>query len=561
MRPFIYFLILLCLVACPFAYGQVVNDPCVPSPTTLCLNNDRFEVNVDWATESGNDETVSNFSAMGDGRGTLIDDGWAGVWFFDPDNLEMIVHIFQGCGFNNNYWVFAAGLTNVEVTLTVSDTQTGETKEFFSPLGMPFEPITDTDAFATCPRQSLQSSKSPGTPPGDTVTPEALGDCVGDATHACLLDERFEVFVETLGFTSPATVLSDGTVGFPFTNPTFFDLVVTIRDGRSVNENFWVTYSSFPPVNFTLTVIDHVTDTSKVYEHVSTDPNLVQDKEAFNDGPITAIDGTHGGSWYQPARDGEGFIFDIFLIGDVPYLALYYFTYENNASGRQAWLVGFAPIIGNTASVPVTIADGAQFGAAMDPEDVNRTDWGTLKVTVSDCDNALIESSSSLFPLIRYDLVRLTPPPTSVNGLCKPASAIPAGTMINGGHGGSWYKVTRDGEGFIFDISVINGVNTLSIYYFTYENNVSGRQAFVTGTAPIVGTSADVPMFITSGTRFGDDFDPDNVVRTPWGNIRVTWQSCNLAHIEVTSTLFEDIDFSVDRLTPPAMGSPGPCGS
>lgn len=555
-----YFLLLVILVACPVAYGQPVPDPCVPGPGTLCLNNDRFQVEVDWFTETGNSSTVSDFAGGGSARNTPITDVWSGMWFFDPDNLDLLVHIFQGCSFNDNYWVFAAGLTNVEVTLTVTDTQTGAQKEFFNPLGMPFEPITDTDAFATCPRRQLQTSAAFSEKSIETSTVEALGDCVASATHACLLDGRFEVSVDTLGSTSPMTVLSDGTAAFPFTNPTFFDLFVTIRDGRSVNENFWVNYSSFPPVNFTLTVKDHVTETSKVYEHTANDPNQVLDQEAFVGGAITTVDGTHAGSWYQPARDGEGFIFDIFLIGDVPYLALYYFTYENNNSGRQAWLVGFAPIIGNTASVPVIIADGAQFGAAMNPEDVNRTDWGNLKVTINDCENAMIESSTSLFPLINYELVRLTAPPTRVEGLCKPATAVPAGTIINGGHGGSWYKVTRDGEGFIFDISVINGVNTLAIYYFTYENNDSGRQAFVTGSAPIVGKSADVPMFITSGTEFGDNFNPDNVVRTPWGNIKVTWQSCNLAHIEVTSQLFEDINFSVNRLTAAALGSPAPCG-
>ena len=50
----------------------------------------------------------------------------------------------------NNYWVFAAGLTNFEVTLRVTDTESGEFKEYPNPQGMTFQAITDTNAFDTC---------------------------------------------------------------------------------------------------------------------------------------------------------------------------------------------------------------------------------------------------------------------------------------------------------------------------------------------------------------------------------------------------------------------------
>jgi hypothetical protein len=47
--------------------------------------------------------------------------------------------------------VFAAGLTNVEVTLNVTDTRNGTPKTYFNPLGTPYAPVQDTSAFATCP--------------------------------------------------------------------------------------------------------------------------------------------------------------------------------------------------------------------------------------------------------------------------------------------------------------------------------------------------------------------------------------------------------------------------
>jgi hypothetical protein len=72
-------------------------------------------------------------------------------WFFDPDNLEIFVKVLRGCGLNSHYWVFAAGLTNVEVTLIVVDTVSGEERTYFNASGTAFAPVQDTSAFATCP--------------------------------------------------------------------------------------------------------------------------------------------------------------------------------------------------------------------------------------------------------------------------------------------------------------------------------------------------------------------------------------------------------------------------
>jgi hypothetical protein len=41
--------------------------------------------------------------------------------------------------------------TDVEYTLTVVDTQTGQVQVYFNPQGNPSPLVTDTSAFATCP--------------------------------------------------------------------------------------------------------------------------------------------------------------------------------------------------------------------------------------------------------------------------------------------------------------------------------------------------------------------------------------------------------------------------
>jgi CSLREA domain-containing protein len=114
---------------------------CVSGGNTLCLNNGRFKVTANWQTSTAN------------GAGTAIPlTGESGYfWFFDPGNVELVVKVLNGCGVNNRYWVYAAGLTDQRVDLTVTDTQTGQVKTYNNPLHQVFRTITDSGAFATCP--------------------------------------------------------------------------------------------------------------------------------------------------------------------------------------------------------------------------------------------------------------------------------------------------------------------------------------------------------------------------------------------------------------------------
>ena len=72
-------------------------------------------------------------------------------WFFGPNNLEIDVKVLDGCKINGHYWVFAAGLTDVEVTLTVIDTANDDRQTYHNPQKSTFVTITDVEAFATCP--------------------------------------------------------------------------------------------------------------------------------------------------------------------------------------------------------------------------------------------------------------------------------------------------------------------------------------------------------------------------------------------------------------------------
>jgi len=63
----------------------------------------------------------------------------------------MVVKVLDGCSFNHHDWVFAAGLTNVNVVLKVTDTRTGQVKTYTNPQGTAFAPIQDTSVFFCAP--------------------------------------------------------------------------------------------------------------------------------------------------------------------------------------------------------------------------------------------------------------------------------------------------------------------------------------------------------------------------------------------------------------------------
>jgi hypothetical protein len=128
------------------SYDDVIAEPvsaaaCVPDASTLCFMNNRFKATATFDAGSGNA-----------GQAHAIPAGDSGLlWFFSSTNIEVVVKVLDGCGLGGHYWFFAGGLTNVQVTLFVTDTQTGAAQTYHNPLGTAFQPIQDTSAFNCSP--------------------------------------------------------------------------------------------------------------------------------------------------------------------------------------------------------------------------------------------------------------------------------------------------------------------------------------------------------------------------------------------------------------------------
>lgn len=116
--------------------------PCAPTENALCLRGGRFKVEVAWRRPDGS-------QGMGHAVPLTADTGT--FWFFNAANLELVIKVLDGCGLNRYFWVFAGGLTNVEVTITVTDTVTGRSRTYDNAQNTAFQPIQDTRALEVCP--------------------------------------------------------------------------------------------------------------------------------------------------------------------------------------------------------------------------------------------------------------------------------------------------------------------------------------------------------------------------------------------------------------------------
>ena len=111
-------------------------ESCDEGPTTLCLRG-RFRVEVAWTDFQGN---------SGSGQAIPMTNETGGLWFFDPANVELVVKVLDGRDTNGKFWVFAASLTSVEFTLTVTDIETGKQRVYYNPSGK-MASFGDTEAF------------------------------------------------------------------------------------------------------------------------------------------------------------------------------------------------------------------------------------------------------------------------------------------------------------------------------------------------------------------------------------------------------------------------------
>ncbi len=139
-------------------------------------------------------------------------------------------------------------------------------------------------------------------------------------------------------------------------------------------------------------------------------------------------------SWFDPSRSGHGFSLEVISDAGGKSLAAYWFTYDQQ--GRQMWVIGKAPITGNTVTMTGYTTSGGSFTNQFDPGAVRVTPWGTLTFTFSGCESANVryQPNETSLPGGTITLNRLT---SLFNASCtggliddRAVAAASAGTEI-----------------------------------------------------------------------------------------------------------------------------------
>ena len=251
---------------------------CSGDAETLCLQDSRFAVNVEW------------WKANGDGGdGPVVPRGTndSGLFtFFDRDNWEILIKVLDGCAVNGHMWVYGASATTVGYLVTVTDTVTGEVREYGNEPGMRADAITDATAFAgacasppgnaSTPDGSVLRTDEDGTIVQEAIRPatgsseEEEAVCTETPTTLCLQGGRYAVSAE---WSTPEDSGAAPTVRartpdsglFYFFTPGNWEMLVKVLDGCSYNDHHWVFAASATDVGFVLTVRDTQTGLVKQY--------------------------------------------------------------------------------------------------------------------------------------------------------------------------------------------------------------------------------------------------------------------------------------------------------
>jgi hypothetical protein len=245
-----------------------VTGSCTAGPV-LCVAGNRFRVQVTWKSGilGGAAQAVS----------LTGDTGY--FWFTDPANVELMVKVLDGRTLNGSFWVFYGALSNLEYTLTVTDTATGRVKTYSNPSGQ-FASVGDTTAFPAAAGSTAAPDMA-----GELADLGDLGDagdlgastaaataCAAGPTALCLSASRFRVELawnDGKGHTGSgqAVPLSADTGYFWFTSASNIEVVIKVLDARTFNNHFWIFYGALSNLEYTLTITDTVTGAVKTYHN------------------------------------------------------------------------------------------------------------------------------------------------------------------------------------------------------------------------------------------------------------------------------------------------------
>lgn len=246
------------------------------------------------------------------------------------------------------------------------------------------------------------------------------------------------------------------------------------------------------------------------------------------------LQGAMSGTYFSPARSGEGVLVDFGQVGGTPVVFFSWYTYEG---GVQRWLVGSSPFSTTSTSVSLALVEtgGAQFGSQFRAQDVVNTPWGSVALSFPDCDTMTLtylrrDGDSGTLTMQR-GLSRLE------SGQCN---------VLHGGLSGTYYSTQRAGEGVLVDFGKAGSDPVEFFTWYTYEG---GEQQWLVGSKRFAAAdgSVSVDLIRTFGAQFGQAFRSQDVVNVPWGKVTQRFIDCDRMELRYEKTGGETGTLLLDR--------------
>jgi acetyl esterase/lipase len=120
---------------------------------------------------------------------------------------------------------------------------------------------------------------------------------------------------------------------------------------------------------------------------------------------------------------------------------------------------------------------------------------------------------------------------------------------ISGALSGAWYDPNRSGEGLLLSVETDGTRRVLIATWYTYR---AGAQQWLFGSVDLANgaSSAVVPMVVTAGADFGANFHAGEVMRTPWGDITLTWLGCTSLRLDYAPSSGAPGTLTLSRILP-----------
>ncbi len=256
---------------------------CNAADSTLRLKSSRYQLKVRFRNQ------YVTPAAEGCGHAASITDQTGYFWFFSPDGLSVIIKMFAPSETpNGQTWFAYAALESVEYWIDVTDTTTGQTKQYYSPPDVQTRgfdgavygafPLDDgadapSDEVARAVRGAMAREAAGVKSRLAARTPFA---CTSSDTALCLRNGRYRLTARYKNQyvtppqegTAHAIRLTDATGFFWFFSPDGISVVLKMfLPTETPNQKTWLAYGGLETVEYWITVEDTTTGESVEYRN------------------------------------------------------------------------------------------------------------------------------------------------------------------------------------------------------------------------------------------------------------------------------------------------------